>query len=87
MGLLIALGQRETRRLSGGAFGLIASTLVEIVMSSLLAPIMMLIQSGSVMQILLGRDTGWNPQRRDDGSIPLRDIVRRHRSHVALGSS
>ena len=45
----------------------------------------MLIQSGSVMQILLGRDTGWNPQRRDDGSIPLGDIVRRHRSHVALG--
>ena len=84
-GLLIALGQRDTRRGSGGALGLIVSTLVEIVMSSLLAPIMMLIQSGSVMQILLGRDTGWNPQRRDDGSIPLGDIVRRHRSHVILG--
>ena len=37
----------------------------------LLAPIMMLIQSGSVAQILSGRDTGWNPQRRDDGSIPF----------------
>ncbi len=84
-GLLIALGQRETRRGSGGALGLILSTLVEIVMSSLLAPIMMLIQSGSVMQILLGRDTGWNPQRRDDGSIPISDIVRRHRSHMILG--
>ena len=59
--------------------------IVEIIMSSLLAPIMMLIQSGSVIQILLGRDTGWSPQRRDDGSIPFRDIVRRHRSHVALG--
>jgi len=46
---------------------------------------MMLIQSGSVTQILLGRDTGWNPQRRDDGSIPFKDIVRRHRSHVFLG--
>ena len=84
-GLLIALGQGDTRRGSGGALGLILSTLVEIVMSSLLAPIMMLIQSGSVMQILLGRDTGWNPQRRDDGSIPLGDILRRHRSHVILG--
>ncbi|MBE7220544.1 MAG: glucans biosynthesis glucosyltransferase MdoH, partial [Caulobacteraceae bacterium] len=84
-GLLIALGQREVRRGSGGALGLVASTLVEVVMSSLLAPIMMLIQSGSVMQIVFGRDTGWNPQRRDDGSIPLKDIVRRHRSHVALG--
>ena len=84
-GLLIALLQPETRKGSGGAIGLILSTIVEIVMSSLLAPIMMVIQSGSVMQILLGRDTGWSPQRRDDGSIPLADIVRRHRSHTALG--
>ena len=84
-GLLIALFQPATRKGSGGAMGLILSTIVEIVMSSLLAPIMMVIQSGSVMQILLGRDTGWSPQRRDDGSIPLADIVRRHRSHTALG--
>ena len=54
-------------------------------MSALLAPIMMLIQSGSVVQILSGRDTGWNPQRRDDGSIPFGSIVRRHRTHMALG--
>ena len=84
-GLLIALCQPATRKGSGGAIPLILSTIVEIVMSSLLAPIMMLIQSGSVMQIMVGRDTGWSPQRRDDGSIPFRDIVRRHRSHVALG--
>ena len=84
-GLLIALFQPATRKGSGGAIALVLSTIVEIVMSSLLAPIMMVIQSGSVMQILLGRDTGWSPQRRDDGSIPLADIVRRHRSHTALG--
>ncbi len=45
----------------------------------------MLVQSGSVIQILLRRDAGWNPQRRDDGSIPLSDIVRRHRWHTILG--
>jgi membrane glycosyltransferase len=84
-GLLIALAQRDTRRGSGGAIGLVLSTIVEVIMSSLLAPIMMLVQSGSVIQILVGRDTGWNPQRRDDGSIPLGDIIRRHRSHTALG--
>ena len=39
----------------------------------------------SLIEILLGRDTGWNPQRRDDGSIPWSDIVRRHRWHMALG--
>ena len=46
---------------------------------------MMLMQTGHVAHILFGFDTGWNPQRRDDGSIPFKAIVRRHRSHVALG--
>ena len=46
---------------------------------------MMLIQSGSVAQILSGRDTGWDPQRRDDGSIPFSSIARRHRAHTVLG--
>jgi membrane glycosyltransferase len=85
LGLILALADGPTRRGSGGAVGLIASTFVEIVFSAALAPIMMLIQSGSVLQILSGRDTGWNPQRRDDGSIPLTSIARRHRSHALLG--
>ena len=37
------------------------------------------------MRILFGFDTGWNPQRRDDGSIPFQAIVRRHRSHTLMG--
>ena len=85
LGLIIALLQTRTRRHGGGMFRLVVSTLFEIILSSLLAPIMMLVQSGSVTQIIFGRDTGWNPQRRDDGSIPLKDIVRRHRSHMFLG--
>ncbi len=85
LGLVLALADGPTRRGSGGAAGLIASTFIEIVVSAALAPIMMLIQSGSVLQILSGRDTGWNPQRRDDGSIPLTSIARRHRSHALLG--
>ena len=84
-GLVVALSDGPTRRGCGGALRLIGSTLVETVMSALLAPIMMLIQSGSVVQILSGRDTGWNPQRRDDGSIPFASIVRRHRAHTMLG--
>ena len=64
---------------------LTASALIEIIASALMAPLLMVIQSGAVIQIVLGRDTGWNPQRRDDGSIPFRDIVRRHRLQTALG--
>ena len=84
-GLALAMIQSETRRASGGAIRLTLSALFEIIMSALLAPIMMLIQSGHVVHILFGFDTGWDPQRRDDGSIPLKDIIRRHRSHVAMG--
>ena len=85
LGLGIALLDGKTRRGSGGALALVASTIVEIVISAALAPIMMLIQSGSVAQIVSGRDTGWNPQRRDDGSISFRGIARRHRAHMLLG--
>ena len=84
-GLIAALLDRRTRAGCGGVVRLIASAILETLMSALLAPIMMLIQSGSVVQILSGRDTGWNPQRRDDGSIPFGSIVRRHRAHMALG--
>ncbi|MBX9910696.1 MAG: glucans biosynthesis glucosyltransferase MdoH [Beijerinckiaceae bacterium] len=84
-GLLLTLFNTKLRRAGGGAIRLVLSAIIEVLFSAFFAPIMMLIQSGSVFQILLGRDTGWNPQRRDDGSIPLRDIVRRHRTHTALG--
>jgi membrane glycosyltransferase len=85
-GLILMLLRGRDRRASGGGIRLIISSTIEMILSALLAPILMLIQSGSVFQILLGRDTGWQPQRRDDGSIPLRDIVRRHKAHTVLGA-
>ena len=85
LGLALVLVDRKTRREFGGTLRVTLSLLVEILVSSVVAPIMMLIQTGSVVQIFSGRDTGWNPQRRDDGSIPFRSIARRHRSHTAMG--
>ncbi len=84
-GLILTLLNSEERKACGGTLRLFLSTIIELILSALIAPILMLIQSGSVFQILLGRDTGWQPQRRDDGSIPLKDIVRRHRWHTVLG--
>ena len=37
------------------------------------------------MGIVTGRDAGWKAQRRDDGSIPLREVARRHRTHTFCG--
>jgi membrane glycosyltransferase len=83
--LTLSLIQGATRRGAGGAIRLVLSAAFEIIMSALLAPIMMLIQSGHVMHFAFGFDTGWNAQRRDDGSISFAAIVARHRSHVAMG--
>ena len=84
-GLILALFRKAERQAAGGGVMLTLSALLEIIASALMAPILMVIQSGAVIQIVFGRDTGWNPQRRDDGSIPFRDIVRRHRLQTGLG--
>ncbi|MDI4641603.1 glucans biosynthesis glucosyltransferase MdoH [Rhodoblastus acidophilus] len=84
-GLIVALFDGPTRRGAGGAIRLLFSTLFEVLMSALLAPIMMMVHAGHVLHILFGFDTGWEPQRRDDGSVPFKSIMRRHRDHVILG--
>jgi membrane glycosyltransferase len=85
LGLIVAVIDGKTRRGFGGAMRMTVSLLLEILASAAIAPIMMSIQTGSVFQIVSGRDTGWNPQRRDDGSISLKGIARRHRSHTVMG--
>jgi membrane glycosyltransferase len=85
LGLALAIIDGRTRRGFGGAVRLTISVLIEILAAAAIAPIMMLIQTGAVVQIVSGRDTGWNPQRRDDGSIPFRSIAVRHWSHMFMG--
>ena len=84
-GYLAMLPDRATRRGFGGAFRTLISMLAEIVISGLIAPVMMLIQSTSVIQIVSGRDSGWSAQRRDDGSLPLGTTMRRYGWHTAFG--
>ncbi len=81
----LALMDRKTRCGFGGPFILFAGLLVEIILSSLFAHIMMILQSSAVIDVFRGRDSGWKPQRRDDGSLPLRDIMHFHWVHMTLG--
>ncbi len=73
------------RRGCGGAARGLLSLLVETVLGALLAPVAMLIQTGAVIGILAGRDSGWATQKRDDGSVPLREVWRLYRRHAAFG--
>ncbi|MDP3546657.1 MAG: glucans biosynthesis glucosyltransferase MdoH, partial [Phreatobacter sp.] len=84
-GWFATLVDGPARRGCGGAIMLTISAILEIILTALIAPVMMLIQASSVSSIISGRDTGWKTQRRDDGSIPFRAIVQRHWRHTALG--
>ncbi len=67
------------------AVGLWAGIAVEIVLSALVAPVLMLMQSAAVFEVLIGRDSGWNAQQRDAGRLSRREAWRSHRGHVAIG--
>lgn len=55
-----------------------AGVLAEIVVSALMAPVMMIFQSIAVIEILAGRDAGWQTQRRDDGTVERRELYRKY---------
>ena len=46
---------------------------------------MMIFQSSAVGEILLGRDAGWQVQRRDDGALSHRDTVRTYAVPTLFG--
>jgi membrane glycosyltransferase len=85
LGYVALLLDRRERRGCGGALAALASLLVETVLAGLIAPVAMLTQSAAVASILAGRDSGWQPQRRDDGGIPLGVVVRQYRAHTVIG--
>lgn len=62
-----------------------ASVVLETVLSALLAPVLMVIQTGLVFSIVAGRDTGWKAQQRDAGTQRWAALLRDHRGHMVSG--
>ena len=73
-------------RLFGGFWRLSASMVLEVIVSSLLAPVRMLFHSKFVSITLLGRETGWGRQVRDDRSTPWSEAVRFHLGGTLLAA-
>jgi membrane glycosyltransferase len=82
---IVLLTRPEERHGCGGGGRAFLSLLAETLIAGLLAPVAMLTQSAHVTAILLGRDAGWQPQRRDDGAVPLGQVVRLYWRHTLLG--
>ncbi len=86
LGLVSALCSRRMRRGGGGIIGISASFLLEVILSALYAPVLMLIQSRHVFEIFMGRDSGWKTQRRDGGGTSWADAWFFHNRHMLVSS-
>ncbi len=76
--LAILVGAISSGRASGfgGALRSTLSVLSEILLTSLLAPLMLMYQTRAVAQVLARRDGGWPASSRDEGPIPLLAAMR-----------
>lgn len=84
----VAVGRAWRRPLAenvGGRSRILASALFEIVMSALIAPVQMLIQTRQIAEILRGLNSGWESQVRKGSMPPWRLVLKRHWIHVASG--
>jgi membrane glycosyltransferase len=82
---ILLLFNGPLRRGCGGALRALLSLLLETLLGGLIAPVAMLIQTEGVMQILRGRDSGWNAQRRDGESVPLSVVWRQYWRFMVFG--
>ena len=76
LGYLALLLDPGERRACGGAIRVFIGIVLESLLAALMAPIVMYVQSRGVAEVLAGKDSGWESQRRDDGSLPLSGLLK-----------
>ena len=75
---VVVLVMRRQAQAYGGGFKLAVSVLLEVLLSSLFAPIRMLFHSRFVVQNLLGRTVSWGSQTREDSETGWWEAIRHH---------
>lgn len=78
LAILLIILQKGRAKHYGGAGRLFLSVLLEILFSTLLAPVRMLFHSKFVFITLLGQQVGWGGQQRSDRGTPWSDAFRFH---------
>jgi membrane glycosyltransferase len=85
LAIALALARSPHFMPSQNGGGVLMGALVEMIASILIAPILMLTQSQAVIEVLMGKDSGWSAQRRDGGAPKLSAVVRFHLWHQIVG--
>ena len=82
---VVLLTQPEAVKEHGGFGGVLRSVLLESVFATLFAPVAMLAHSWFLLNIVMGRATGWTTQARSDRALPFWFVVRNFGMHSLIG--
>lgn len=63
----------------------IPGVIVEVILTGLMAPVMMMMQTRAIIEILIGLDSGWNMQTRDAARVRWRTLWRFQRLWMFCG--
>lgn len=85
MGIIWVLAEPARRASFGGTGAVLKSALIEIPLSILQAPVIMVTQTKALFGILFGIPSTWTPQTREVDSLAFRDILPKVREHIMLG--
>lgn len=86
LAMILALARGSAARRFGGRLALAVSGVLELVFSSLLAPVTMLFHSAFIAAILSGRPVGWPPQPREERRVRWAAAIERHLPHMLGGA-
>lgn len=70
----------------GGRIRLFISAIIEHAFTILIAPMLMLIHTAFVIEVLRRRDSGWGKQNRGDADTSWSEAWQIHRSHMLFGA-
>jgi membrane glycosyltransferase len=84
-GLIALDGPR--RAAFGGMACLCKSTVLALLMAALFAPVRILFRAQACLNVLRGRDCGWQPSRRHDDALPIQSYLGFHAPHMTVGAA
>ncbi len=61
------------------------AVVADLVITTMMAPIVMMNHAGSILSTLMGVDGGWKPQVRDRNGFAWNDLVRHYMQHMIFG--
>ncbi|MEM1447236.1 MAG: glucans biosynthesis glucosyltransferase MdoH [Planctomycetota bacterium] len=81
----LVLQRPDVMRAHGGELQAVIGAIIEVGISILIAPLMMVYHTTFVINTLLGRSVKWNAQQRDEAAVGWDDAARNHWKHTVGG--